>query len=108
MVFPLTGRRADSACELGGCLRDGARRDSNRPIRAPATSARLSADGKLYTCLFATRGHDFLARLRAGKADEEIAQYLRSVWKTRDDRYSERRSTATPNLPKVEMFYVGG
>ena len=79
-----------------------------QPFCGDCTRARLSADGKLYTCLFATRGHDFRAPLRAGKTDEEIAQYLRSVWKTRDDRYSELRSTATPDLPKVEMFYVGG
>ena len=80
-----------------------------QPFCGDCTRARLSADGKLYTCLFATRGHDFRAPLRAGKTDEEIAQYLRSVWKTRDDRYSELRSTATPGLPKkVEMSYVGG
>ena len=79
-----------------------------QPFCGDCTRARLSADGKLYTCLFATRGHDFRAPLRAGKTDEEIAQQLRSVWKTRDDRYSELRSTATPDLPKVEMFYVGG
>ncbi len=79
-----------------------------QPFCGDCTRARLSADGKLYTCLFATRGHDFRAHLRAGKTDEEIAQQLRSVWKTRDDRYSELRSTATPDLPKVEMFYVGG
>ena len=79
-----------------------------QPFCGDCTRARLSADGKLYTCLFATGGHDFRAPLRAGKTDEEIAQYLRSVWTTRDDRYSELRSTATPDLRKVEMFYVGG
>jgi cyclic pyranopterin phosphate synthase len=79
-----------------------------QPFCGDCTRARLSADGKLYTCLFATRGHDFRAPLRAGKTDEEIAQYLRSVWKVRDDRYSELRSSQTSDLPKVEMFYVGG
>ena len=80
-----------------------------QPFCGDCTRARLSADGKLYTCLFATKGNDFRALLRAGKTDEEIAQYLRSVWKTRDDRYSELRATATPGLPKkVEMSYVGG
>ena len=80
-----------------------------QPFCGDCTRARLSADGKLYTCLFATKGNDFRALLRAGKTDEEIAQYLRSVWKTRDDRYSELRATATPDLPKkVEMSYVGG
>ncbi len=79
-----------------------------QPFCGDCTRARLSADGKLYTCLFATKGHDFRAPLRAGKTDEEIAQYLRSVWTTRDDRYSELRSSQTSDLPKVEMFYVGG
>ncbi len=79
-----------------------------QPFCGDCTRARLSADGKLYTCLFATKGHDFRALLRAGKTDEEIAAFLRSVWKVRDDRYSELRATATPGLPKVEMSYVGG
>ncbi len=79
-----------------------------QPFCGDCTRTRLSADGKLYTCLFATRGHDFRAPLRAGKTDDEIAAFLSSVWKTRDDRYSELRATATPGLPKVEMSYVGG
>ena len=79
-----------------------------QPFCGDCTRTRLSADGKLYTCLFATRGHDFRAPLRAGKTDEEIAQYLRSVWTTREDRYSELRSAATPDLPKIEMSYIGG
>ena len=79
-----------------------------QPFCGDCSRARLSADGKLYTCLFATKGHDFRALLRAGKTDDEVAAFLRSVWKTRDDRYSELRSTATVGLPKVEMSYVGG
>ncbi len=80
-----------------------------QPFCGDCTRARLSADGNLYTCLFATKGNDFRAPLRAGKTDEEIAAFLRSVWKTRDDRYSELRATATPGLPKkVEMSHVGG
>ena len=71
-------------------------------------AALLSADGKLYTCLFATKGHDLRSLLRAGSTDEEIAEFLRSVWKARDDRYSDLRSSRTPDLPKVEMSYVGG
>jgi cyclic pyranopterin phosphate synthase len=72
------------------------------------TRARLSAEGKLYTCLFGTRGHDFRAMLRGGKTDEEIAAFLRSVWGRRADRYSELRSEKTIDLPKVEMSYIGG
>jgi cyclic pyranopterin phosphate synthase len=72
------------------------------------TRARLSAEGKLYTCLFAVRGHDFRALLRDGKTDEEIAQFLESVWRSRSDRYSDLRSSQAPDLPKVEMSYIGG
>jgi molybdenum cofactor biosynthesis enzyme MoaA len=61
----------------------------------------------LYTCLFATRGHDLRALLRSDKPDDEIAEFLRSVWTRRDDRYSELRSSATPGLPKVEMSRIG-
>lgn len=71
--------------------------------------ARLSADGKLYTCLFAVRGHDFRALLRdEGKTDNDVTALLQSVWRARTDRYSELRSKRTPNLPKVEMSYIGG
>jgi cyclic pyranopterin phosphate synthase len=72
------------------------------------TRARLSAEGKLYTCLFGIRGHDFRGLLRGEKSDEEIAEFLRSVWRIRRDRYSELRSSKTTNLPKIEMSYIGG
>lgn len=72
------------------------------------TRARLSAEGKLYTCLFAVRGHDFRDLLRSGRTDQEIAEHLRSVWGARVDRYSEIRSSRTVDLPKVEMSYIGG
>ena len=72
------------------------------------TRARLSAEGKLYTCLFGIRGHDFRELLRGEKSDEEVAEFLRSVWRIRRDRYSELRSAKTLDLPKVEMSYIGG
>ncbi|HEX6510495.1 MAG TPA: GTP 3',8-cyclase MoaA [Chloroflexota bacterium] len=72
------------------------------------TRARLSAEGSLYTCLFAIRGHDFRAPLRSGASDEDIAELVQSVWRGRADRYSELRSAKTVNLPKVEMSYIGG
>ena len=72
------------------------------------TRARLSAEGKLYTCLFGIRGHDFRALLRGNKSDEELSEFLQSVWRIRRDRYSELRSERTLNLPKVEMSYIGG
>ena len=79
-----------------------------QPFCDDCTRLRLSADGKLYTCLFATRGHDLRPLLRDGGTDEQIADSLRSVWKARNDRYSKLRSSQTPNLPKVEMSYIGG
>ena len=72
------------------------------------TRARLSAEGKLYTCLFGLKGHDFRALLRGGATDEEISQAIARVWGRRDDRYSEIRSENTISLPKVEMSHIGG
>jgi cyclic pyranopterin phosphate synthase len=72
------------------------------------TRARLSAEGKLYTCLFAVKGHDFRALLRSGATDAEISQVIARVWGKRDDRYSEIRSENTISLPKVEMSHIGG
>ncbi|HTP95302.1 MAG TPA: GTP 3',8-cyclase MoaA [Burkholderiales bacterium] len=72
------------------------------------TRARLSAEGSLYTCLFATRGHDLRASLRGGASDADIMQKLASVWRARADRYSEIRSENTVRLQKIEMSYIGG
>ncbi len=79
-----------------------------RPFCGDCTRARLSAEGTLYTCLFATGGDDLRALLRSGASDEEIAAAITSVWMARTDRYSELRSAATLGLPKVEMSYIGG
>ncbi|MGI8826557.1 MAG: GTP 3',8-cyclase MoaA [Chloroflexota bacterium] len=72
------------------------------------TRARLSADGKLYTCLFAQKGHDFREALRRGATDAEIEEIVRSVWRPRADRYSDLRGQETTGLGKVEMSYIGG
>jgi len=72
------------------------------------TRARLSAEGKLYTCLFATHGKDLRHLLREGANDEHMADIVCAVWKKRADRYSELRSSETVLLPKVEMSYIGG
>jgi cyclic pyranopterin phosphate synthase len=72
------------------------------------TRARLSTDGKLYTCLFADKGVDFRAVLRSGASDEEVLSRLVGVWARRDDRYSETRTAETASLHKVEMSYIGG
>jgi cyclic pyranopterin phosphate synthase len=79
-----------------------------RPFCGACTRARLSADGSLYTCLFATTGHDLRALVRTGASDDEIAAALDGIWRQRTDRYSELRSATTRDLPKVEMSYIGG
>ena len=79
-----------------------------RPFCGDCTRARLSAEGSLYTCLFAGSGTDLKEPLRAGETDEQLAERVRAVWGVRGDRYSELRSAATERLPKVEMFALGG
>jgi cyclic pyranopterin phosphate synthase len=79
-----------------------------QPFCGACTRARLSAEGRLYTCLFATEGHDLRAFLRGGAADEELATAIADVWRVRADRYSELRSAQTAGLPKIEMSYIGG
>jgi cyclic pyranopterin phosphate synthase len=73
--------------------------------------ARLSADGNLYTCLFASAGHNVLARLRAGADDAELTQFLAGIWGARRDRYSDERAgllASGETRAKVEMSYIGG
>jgi cyclic pyranopterin phosphate synthase len=79
-----------------------------KPFCGGCSRARLSAEGRLYTCLFAQRGHDLRAPLRRGASDEELVDQLRSIWTQRTDRYSELRTEETAALPKVEMSYIGG
>ena len=80
----------------------------SKPFCAGCTRARLSAEGVLYTCLFATSGVDFRAPLRSGASDDDLTQMIADLWEARTDRYSELRSGVTVNLPKVEMSYIGG
>jgi len=70
--------------------------------------ARLSAEGKLFTCLFAIKGHDLREPLRSGATDQEISDFIARVWTRRTDRYSEIRTSQTAQLPKIEMSYIGG
>ena len=79
-----------------------------QPFCADCTRARLSADGSLYTCLFATEGHDLRALLRSGATDEEITRAIAVVWTDRTDRYSDLRSEQTAGLHKIEMSFIGG
>ncbi len=79
-----------------------------QPFCGNCTRARISADGKLYTCLFAVRGHDLRAILRSGVADDEVEDAIRAVWERRSDRYSERRTEQMGTPRRVEMSYIGG
>jgi GTP 3',8-cyclase len=79
-----------------------------QPFCGNCSRARLSAEGKLFTCLFGLRGHDLRALLRGGATDEDLEQAVQTLWGRRSDRYSELRSAATVDLPKVEMSYIGG
>jgi cyclic pyranopterin phosphate synthase len=79
-----------------------------QPFCRDCRRVRLSADGQMFTCLFATRGHDLRVLLRDGASDENIAEAISRVWRSRGDRYSEIRSAETVRLPKVEMPYLGG
>jgi cyclic pyranopterin phosphate synthase len=78
------------------------------PFCADCTRSRLSADGKIYTCLFAGLGHDLRELLRNGSSDDQISDRLRLIWGNRTDRYSELRSDETIHLQKVEMSHIGG
>jgi cyclic pyranopterin phosphate synthase len=83
-----------------------------QPFCGDCTRSRISAEGKLYTCLFAVRGHDLRALIRSGATDEQIGARLAEIWRVRGDRYSELRSqnTVDPSIGerKVEMSYIGG
>jgi GTP 3',8-cyclase len=80
-----------------------------QPFCGDCTRIRLSAEGKLFTCLFAVRGHDLRALVRSDATDEELGSAVRAVWRGRADRYSELRSQATADLrDRVEMSYIGG
>jgi cyclic pyranopterin phosphate synthase len=95
-----------------------------QPFCGTCTRARLSTDGKLFTCLFANHGTDLRALLRGGGSDEELHAILSKVWAARDDRYSEIRGSQTvrlgaptppaagsgtdPDPERIEMSYIGG
>lgn len=79
-----------------------------QPFCGDCSRARLSADGKLFLCLFAVEGVDLKTILRQGASDDELRDVIEEVWHSRGDRYSEMRSEATQDLPKVEMSYIGG
>ena len=80
----------------------------SKPFCRSCTRMRLSAEGRLYTCLFATQGHDLHRLLDANYTDDALKSYIVDLWKQREDRYSEIRNAQTVTLAKVEMSYIGG
>ena len=95
-------RYADGAGEIGVIA------SVTQPFCGACTRARLSAEGKLYTCLFANTGFDLRELVRSGASDEALSAAIGSVWSGRRDRYSELRSGNTPSRPRIEMSYIGG
>jgi cyclic pyranopterin phosphate synthase len=94
---------ADGAGEIGFIS------SVTEPFCGDCSRARLSADGRLYTCLFARSGHDLRGPLRAGASDEDLAGLIRAVWAARDDRYSEERNELrNAERRRVEMYEIGG
>jgi GTP 3',8-cyclase len=80
----------------------------SQPFCGDCTRARISADGRLYTCLFAVRGEDLRSLIRSGVADQALEARISALWLRRNDRYSEVRTAKTADLPKIEMSYIGG
>ncbi|MHB1568450.1 MAG: GTP 3',8-cyclase MoaA, partial [Solirubrobacteraceae bacterium] len=113
--WPLEALEANYPGEVAGRYRyrDGAGEigviaSVTQPFCGACTRARLSAEGQLYTCLFAAHGHDLRGVLRHGASDEELASQIRAIWTDRADRYSELRRAHTKPRPKIEMSYIGG
>ena len=92
----------------GGEAEVGVIASVSQPFCGDCTRARLSAEGKLYTCLFSADGHDIRAVLRSDASDVDLREAIARVWRVRDDRYSELRTDATTDLPRIEMFAMGG
>ncbi|HXH88524.1 MAG TPA: GTP 3',8-cyclase MoaA [Gaiellaceae bacterium] len=114
-VFPLEPADANYRGEvaqrwryLDGIGELGVIASVTQPFCGDCTRARISAEGRLYTCLFGLRGHDLRALIRGGASDGELEASLARIWAGRRDRYSDLRSEQTEGLPKVEMSYIGG
>ena len=101
-------RYADGAGEIGVIA------SVSSPFCSSCTRARLTLDGSLVTCLFATGGTELRTSLRSGAGDDELRDLIRSVWRARSDRYSEERASHTDldghvePRPKIEMYHIGG
>jgi cyclic pyranopterin phosphate synthase len=115
-VFPLEPLEANYRGEVASRYRyaDGAGEvgfisSVSQPFCADCTRVRLSADGRLYTCLFAAQGYDIRGPLRGGETDAQLIERIRGLWSRRTDRYSEERAArGGGGSAKVEMYTVGG
>ncbi len=91
-----------------GCGEIGVIASVTQPFCGTCTRARVSAQGELFTCLFASRGTDLRALLRSDADDDAITRALATTWGSRRDRYSELRTLESPRARKIEMSYIGG
>jgi GTP 3',8-cyclase len=103
-----SGEVAERHRYLDGAGEVGAIASVTQPFCQTCTRSRLSAQGELYTCLFASKGHDLRALVRGESDDDALEAALRGIWQRRSDRYSEKRTDATAARSKVEMSYIGG
>jgi cyclic pyranopterin phosphate synthase len=113
--FPLAGQDPNYAGEVAARwkYRDGGGEigviaSVTQAFCRDCSRARLSTDGRLYTCLFAGEGYDLRGLVRGGMGDEGIDNAIAAIWRQRMDNYSEIRTANTARLPKVEMSYIGG
>ncbi len=113
--YPLKPARAEYAGEvasrwrfLDGAGEVGVATSVTQPFCGGCTRLRLSAQGRLYTCLFAQTGWDIKYLLRSQASDQTLGAFIDKMWRGRDDRYSERRTARTASQDKIEMSYIGG
>ena len=106
-----TGEVAERYLYRDGSGEIGVIASVTRPFCGACTRLRLSTDGQVFTCLFATRGTSLRDPMRDGATDDELREIITGLWTRRADRYSEERAAATPGIPrpaKVEMYQIGG
>ena len=105
---PLAGRVAARWRYRDGRGEIGLVASVTQPFCAGCDRARLSAEGKLYSCLFAATGLDLKTPLRQGATDADLAAFIQATWARREDRYSELRTESSSAERKVEMYHIGG
>jgi len=111
-IEPLPGAQPGEVANrwryLDGAGEIGVIASVTEPFCGDCSRLRLSSEGRMFTCLFATGGTDLRGPLRTGASDDEITELITAMWERREDRYSEERSGIPLGLPKVEMSYIGG